>query len=94
MIIVTSDNMVESAAGYLLFFPPKSILKPAFLYSLSRTQAIAIKWGNCQKNWIAKRVPPNNSKSSVAATQPNKKGMAPGIAPINTDAVETRFKGV
>ena len=34
---------IDIAAEYLPFFPPKSILKPAFLYSLSRTQAIAIK---------------------------------------------------
>ena len=94
MNVVISDDVIESAAGYLPFLPPNSILKPAFLYSLSRTQAIAIKWGNCQKNWIAKRVPPYNSKSSVAATQPSKKGMAPGIAPIKTDVVEIRFRGV
>ena len=88
------DVIIDIIAGYLLFLLPNSILNPAFLYSLSSTQAIAIKWGNCQKNWIAKRVPPNNSNSSVAATHPNKKGIAPGIAPTKTDAVEIRLRGV
>ena len=43
---------------------------------------------------MAKRVPPTNSKSSVAATHPNQKGIAPGMAPIKTEIVDVRFNGV
>jgi hypothetical protein len=33
-------------------------------------------------------------KSSVAATKPNKKGIAPGIAPTKIEIVEILFRGV
>ena len=53
-----------------------------------------MKWGNCQKNWIANKVPAANPKSSVAATYPSKKGIAPGTAPTKIDIVETLLSGV
>ena len=43
---------------------------------------------------MEKSVPPTNSKLSVAATHPNKKGIAPGMAPTKTEIVDMRFNGV
>ena len=43
---------------------------------------------------MANSVPAASPKSSVAATYPNKKGIAPGIAPTKIEIVETRLSGV
>ena len=43
---------------------------------------------------MANKTPADKPKSSVAATQPNKKGIAPGIAPTKIDIVDNLFKGV
>ena len=52
------------------------------------------KWGNCQRNCIANKVPGSIPKSFRAATHPNINGMAPGIAPTNTAKGVFVFKGV
>ena len=43
---------------------------------------------------MANNVPAAIPKSSVAATHPNKNGIAPGIAPTNIEMVESLFNGV
>ena len=103
-IIMKIEQITETIAAVFPFFPPIIILNPAFLYSSSNTQAIAIKWGNCQKNCIANNTPPARPNpvisseltkvKSKAATQPNKKGIAPGIAPTKIDRGEILFNGV
>ncbi len=93
IVIITEENK-ETRAGKAPFFPPIIILNPAFLYSLSNTQEIAIKCGICQKNWMAKSKPDSNPKSFVAATQPSKIGIAPGKAPIKIATGEHLFNGV
>src|SRR5690606_30063009 len=75
-------------------FPLGNILKPAFSYSSSTIQPSAQKCGNCQKNWIMNSVPGSIPKSSVAATHPNMKGMAPGNAPTKTERGDIVFSGV
>ncbi len=84
----------DITAGYLPFSPPYIILKPAFLYSLSSTHEIEIKWGNCHKNWIKNNSTEKELTLSVAATWPNINGIAPGIAPTNIDIVDILFNGV
>ena len=82
IIVMIIEENKETIAGKAPFCPPIIILNPAFLYSLSNTQEIAIKCGICQKNWIAKSNPDSNPNSLVAATQPSKIGIAPGNAPM------------
>ena len=55
---------------------------------------MAQKCGNCQKNWIAKRIHPPTLNSSVPATQPIRQGKAPGIPPISTAMECFFFSGV
>ena len=43
---------------------------------------------------MANNVPAAKSKLSVAATYPNRKGIAPGIAPTKIEIVETLLRGV
>ena len=45
--------------------------------------AIAKKWGNCQKKMMANRVIAGIDKVPVAAVQPIRGGIAPGIAPTH-----------
>src|SRR6185437_8441557 len=57
-------------------------------------QAIAQKWGNCQKNWIAKRTQPPTDRLSFPAAQPMRQGRLPGTAPTSTEIELTFFSGV
>ena len=84
----------DITAGYFPFSPPYIILKPAFLYSLSSTHEIEIKWGNCHKNWMKNNNIAKELTLSVAATYPNINGIAPGIAPTNIDIVDILLRGV
>ena len=79
---ISTEKIIEISAEYLPFSPPNIILNPAFLYSLSLTQDIAIKWGNCQKNWIANNIPAIKPNSSVAATYPRRNGHFNGVATV------------
>ena len=68
----------------------------AFLYWSCWTHAIEIKCGNCQRNWTANNVPAANPKLSVAATHPNKNGIAPEdeITQINGKKIEKKIADV
>ena len=73
IVIITEANK-ETRAGKAPFFPPIIILNPAFLYSLSNTQEIAIKCGICQKNWMAKSKPRSSNFSFSRWQVPQRKG--------------------
>ena len=93
-IVITKAANTAIVVANFPFSLPIIILKPAFLYSSSNTQEIAIKCGNCQQNCIANRIPAAKPKSLVAATHPSRTGIAPGKAPIKTEIADTLFKGV
>src|SRR5215472_293831 len=71
-----------------------SILTPAASYSSRYIQAMAWKWGNCQKKTIRKRKIASGSTRPRIAVHPKSGGMAPGKAPTKVEIGETRLSGV
>ena len=55
---------------------------------------MAMKCGSCQKKRTPNAIQPPRPSAPVAAVHPMSGGIAPGIAPIAVQIVETRLSGV